>query len=50
MILYRATWLSPIVVIPKKNRKTGHVVSQEGITMDPDKVQAIMNALVPSTA
>ena len=26
-----------------------HIVSQSGIAMDPDKVQAIMNAIVPST-
>ena len=28
----------------------GHIISQEGIAMDPDKVQAILNAPVPSTA
>ena len=27
-----------------------HIVSQEGIAMDPDKVQAILNAPAPSTA
>ena len=28
----------------------GHIVSQEGIVMDPDKVKAILNALAPSNA
>ena len=28
----------------------GHIISQEGITMDPDKVQAIMNAPAPPSA
>ena len=28
----------------------GHIVSQEGIAMDPEKVQAIMNAPTPSTS
>ena len=28
----------------------GHIVSQEGIAMDPDKVQAILNASAPSNA
>ena len=28
----------------------GHIVSQDGIAMDPDKVQAILNALAPAMA
>ena len=28
----------------------GHIVSKEGIAMDPDKVQAILNAPAPTTA
>ena len=50
----RAAWLSlnttKCVFLVTSGNLLGHIVSQEGIAMDPDKVQAIMNAPSPSTA
>ena len=40
---------SKMRVLGDKRQLARHMVIQEGIAMDPDKVQAILNAPVPST-
>lgn len=40
--------LSKCVFAQRQLRYLGHVISDQGVAMDPDKVQAVLHWLVPS--